>query len=149
VKVVYERMAELREPLSEEESKTTTNLVRGGRLVELPGAYDPEKPDYLLLSHTAPIKMLPPKMHSTRLGRSCPTLPPALLPHPLSSFLSLGILLNPKTLAETEAAHKAKGGRLLQAILAQEAIKKEAADRAKAARVSSLYRARQEELKKK
>ena len=34
VKVVYERMAELREPLFKEESKTTTKPARGGRSVE-------------------------------------------------------------------------------------------------------------------
>ena len=38
VKEVYERMAELREPLSKEEPKRATELIRGVRSVEVPGA---------------------------------------------------------------------------------------------------------------
>jgi hypothetical protein len=45
VKEAYERTGRLREPLSEEESRTTTEMFKGIRLVEVPGAYDPERPD--------------------------------------------------------------------------------------------------------
>jgi len=45
VKAVYEKMANMRDPLSADESKATTELDREGRSVEVPGAYDPEKPD--------------------------------------------------------------------------------------------------------
>jgi hypothetical protein len=45
VKEAYKRTGWLREPLSEEESRTTTELVSGIRLVEVPGAYDPERSD--------------------------------------------------------------------------------------------------------
>ena len=45
VKEAYERMGWLRDPLSEDKSKTATKLVKGSRLVEVPGAYDPERPD--------------------------------------------------------------------------------------------------------
>ena len=45
VKETYGRLGWLRDPLTEDESKTATELVKGSRLVEVPGAYDPEKPD--------------------------------------------------------------------------------------------------------
>jgi len=45
VKEAFERMEWLREPLSEEESKTDTELTKGSRVMETPGAYDPERPD--------------------------------------------------------------------------------------------------------
>ena len=45
VKEIYGRLGWLRDPLTEDESKTATELVKGSRLVEVPGAYDPEKQD--------------------------------------------------------------------------------------------------------
>jgi hypothetical protein len=75
--------------------------------------------------------------------------PLAFQPHPKPSSPATGILWDPTAHAEAEAAHKAEGGRLLQARLTHEAIMKEAADRAEVARVYSLYRARREELKHK
>jgi hypothetical protein len=57
-------------------------------------------------------------------------------------------LWDSKALPDDEAAHKAEGGRLLQAKLAKNA-RKEVADRAEAARITSMYRARNEELKQK
>ncbi len=53
-KAAYARTAELREPLSEAEIKTTTELVRGSKAVEVPSAYDPEKPDFVLEPVTLP-----------------------------------------------------------------------------------------------
>jgi len=54
VKQAYVRTGELREPVSEAKSRTITELVRGRRLVEVPGAYDPEKPDFALEFVTLP-----------------------------------------------------------------------------------------------
>jgi hypothetical protein len=45
VKEAFERTAWLREPLSEEEANTATELMKGSRLVETPGSYDPERPE--------------------------------------------------------------------------------------------------------
>jgi hypothetical protein len=46
VKKAFERMEWLREPLFEEKSKTTTEQMKGSRVVETPaGAFDPERPD--------------------------------------------------------------------------------------------------------
>jgi len=45
VKEAFEMMEWLREPLSDEESKTTTEPMNGSRVMETPGAYDPERPD--------------------------------------------------------------------------------------------------------
>ena len=45
VKETFERTAGLREPLSEEESNTATELMKGSRVLETPGSYDPEKSD--------------------------------------------------------------------------------------------------------
>jgi hypothetical protein len=45
VKEAFQRTEWLREPLSEEESNTATELIKGSRVVETPGAYDPGKPD--------------------------------------------------------------------------------------------------------
>ena len=47
MKEAFERTAWLREPLSEGEANTTTELLKGNRLVETPGSYDPEKLDPL------------------------------------------------------------------------------------------------------
>ncbi len=47
VKEAFERTAWLREPLSEGEANTATELLKGKRLVETPGSYDREKPDTL------------------------------------------------------------------------------------------------------
>ena len=103
-------MAELREPLSEEESKTTTNLVRGGRLVELPGAYDPEKPDYLLLSHTAPIKMLPPQDALDAAWTKLP-YPPPRPPSPPTILLSVvGHLVKPEDTCGDRSCPQSRGG---------------------------------------
>jgi hypothetical protein len=44
VKEAFERMEWLREPLSEEESNTATELMKGSIVVETPGSYDPERP---------------------------------------------------------------------------------------------------------
>jgi hypothetical protein len=52
--VAYARTVELRQNLSEVEIKRTTELVRGSRAVEVPRAYDPEKPDYVLEPVTLP-----------------------------------------------------------------------------------------------
>jgi hypothetical protein len=60
VNVVYERMAGMREPLFEEESKTATELVRGGRSVQVPDTYDSEKPD----SVPEPITLPEPRLLS-------------------------------------------------------------------------------------
>ena len=61
-------MAELREPLSEEDSKTTTELVRGAiRSVEVPGAYDPKKPD----SDPVPLTLLEPRFLSDYTSAPC------------------------------------------------------------------------------
>ena len=54
VKEAYERMGELREPLSAAESRTATELDRGSKLVEVPGAYDPKIPDSSLEPVTFP-----------------------------------------------------------------------------------------------
>jgi hypothetical protein len=45
VKEAFQRKEWLREPLTEEESNTATELIKGSRLVETPGAYDPGRPD--------------------------------------------------------------------------------------------------------
>ncbi len=45
VKEAYERIEWLREPFSEEESSTATELLKGSRVVEAFGAYDPARPD--------------------------------------------------------------------------------------------------------
>jgi hypothetical protein len=45
LKQAYERMGRLGDSLSEDESKIATELVKGSILVEVPGAYDPERPD--------------------------------------------------------------------------------------------------------
>ena len=46
MKEIVERTAWLREPLSEEESNTATELImKGSRVVETHGAYDPERSD--------------------------------------------------------------------------------------------------------
>jgi len=54
MKEAYKRMGWLRYPLSEDESKTATELVKGSRPVEMPGAYDPERPDPALEPITLP-----------------------------------------------------------------------------------------------
>ncbi len=54
VKEAYERTGELREPLSEVESRSATELVIGSRLVEVPGAYDPEISDSAIENVTLP-----------------------------------------------------------------------------------------------
>ena len=45
VKKAFQRTEWLREPLTEEESNTATELIKGIILVETPGAYDPGRPD--------------------------------------------------------------------------------------------------------
>ena len=45
VKDAFERTVWLREPLSEEESNIATELMKGSRVVETHGSYDPERPD--------------------------------------------------------------------------------------------------------
>ena len=45
VKQTFERSAWLREPLSEGEANTATELLKGSRLVETPGSFDPERLD--------------------------------------------------------------------------------------------------------
>jgi len=45
VQETYGRLERLREPLTDEESKTVTELVRESRLVEVPGAFDSERLD--------------------------------------------------------------------------------------------------------
>ena len=66
---------------------------------------------------------------------------------PFATTSSLGPQLrHSKDLAEAEAVHKADGERLQLAIHAQGKAMHEVAERAKAARHASLYRARQEEL---
>jgi len=54
VKEAYERMGWLRNPLSEDKSTTATELVKGGRLVGVSGAYDPERPKFALEPITLP-----------------------------------------------------------------------------------------------
>ena len=58
MKEAYERMGELRDPLSVDESKTARELVKGRRLVEVPGAYDPNKQD----SAPEPITLPEPRL---------------------------------------------------------------------------------------
>jgi hypothetical protein len=67
VKDAYARTDELSKPLSEEESKTATELVRGGRLMEVPGAYDPEKPD----STPEPVTLPEPRLLSDYTTAPC------------------------------------------------------------------------------
>jgi hypothetical protein len=50
----YERTEWLRVPLSEKESSTATEQVKGSKVVEAPGAYDPESPDHVLEPVTLP-----------------------------------------------------------------------------------------------
>ena len=45
VKDASEMMDTMREPLSEVETEVATELMRGSRLVEVPGVYNLEKPD--------------------------------------------------------------------------------------------------------
>ncbi len=45
IKSAYERMESPRQPLTEEETRTATELVKGTRKVEVPGAYEPDKTD--------------------------------------------------------------------------------------------------------
>ena len=45
IKEAYERTEWLREPLTAEETRTATELVKGTRMVDVPGAYDPDKVD--------------------------------------------------------------------------------------------------------
>ncbi len=45
VKEANEMLKALREPLSEAETEVAIELVRGSISVEVPGAYNPEKPD--------------------------------------------------------------------------------------------------------
>ncbi len=45
VKAALERTEALREPLSEEETTVTTDIVRGARMVEVPGGFDPDRRD--------------------------------------------------------------------------------------------------------
>jgi hypothetical protein len=54
VKEAYGRTEELREHLPEAELKTTKELVIGSRLVEVPRAYDPDRPDFVLEHVTLP-----------------------------------------------------------------------------------------------
>ena len=75
--------------------------------------------------------------------------PTLLLPFkhaPLATASTLGPhLWDSKDLAEAEAAHKAEGERMQQAMHAHDNAKKKAAERAEVARHVSLYKARQEE----
>ena len=54
VKGAYARTAELMDPLSEAEIQTATELVKGSKVVEVPGAYNPEIPDRVLETITLP-----------------------------------------------------------------------------------------------
>ena len=58
VKEASERTGWMREPLSEEESSTATELVKGSRVVEAPGAYDPDKQNLVL----EPVTLLEPRL---------------------------------------------------------------------------------------
>ena len=66
VKEAYERTGWLREPLFEEESRTSTELVKGSKLVKVLVAYDPERPDLALEPLTLP---------EPRLLTDCTTTP--------------------------------------------------------------------------
>jgi hypothetical protein len=71
VKETHERLGWLRDPLTEDESKTTTELVKGNRLVEVPGAYDPERPDPVPEPLTLPEPRLLSDYTTTSCNREC------------------------------------------------------------------------------
>ncbi len=57
MKDAFARMEGMREPFSEEESNIATALMKGSKVVESPGSYDPERPD----SVPEPITLPEPK----------------------------------------------------------------------------------------
>jgi len=67
VKEAYERTEWLREPLSEEESSTATELVKGSRVVEAHGAFDLERPDHVL----KPVTLLEPRLLGDYITAPC------------------------------------------------------------------------------
>jgi hypothetical protein len=67
VKEAYERTEWLREPLSEEESCTTTEMVKGSKTVEAPGAYDHERPDPV----PEPVTLPEPKLLGAYITAPC------------------------------------------------------------------------------
>ena len=67
VKEAYERTEWLREPLSKEEASTATELVKGGRVVDAPGAYDPERPDPV----PKPVTLLEPRLLGDYIMAPC------------------------------------------------------------------------------
>jgi len=67
VKEAYEKTEWLREPLSEEESSTATELVKGTKVVEVTGAYDPERPN----PASEPMTLPKPQLLSDYITTSC------------------------------------------------------------------------------
>ena len=67
VKEAYERTEWLRGSLSEEESSTATEQVKGSRVVETPSAYDPERPDPASEPVALPNALAPQRLHHCTL----------------------------------------------------------------------------------
>ncbi len=67
VKVAYARREGMRAPLSEEESKTTSALMKGCGIVETPGSYDSERPD----SVPEPVTLPEPKTLNDYVTAPC------------------------------------------------------------------------------
>ncbi len=67
VKEAYARMEERRRPISEEEFKTTTALVRGCKMVETHGHFDPDRPN----SIPEPVSLPEPKSLSDFVTAPC------------------------------------------------------------------------------
>ncbi len=62
-----ERTEALREPLSEEETTIATDLIRGARLVEVPGGFDPDRRD----SVPEPITLPEPRLLGDFITAPC------------------------------------------------------------------------------
>ena len=67
VREANDNMNALRAPMSEVETALATELVRGSRLVEVPGSYNPEKPD----PTPEPITLPEPRLMSVYIIAPC------------------------------------------------------------------------------
>ncbi len=67
IKQAYERTEPLREHVSMEETRTATELVKGTRQVEVPGAYDPAKMD----PEPEPLTLPEPRLLSDYVTAPC------------------------------------------------------------------------------